>query len=163
LTSNKFCNQNSNSFSIKIFEKTEEMEVAFPLITQSHPNLKKTNYDNMLKEMIIYNRYKMLAGFFDGNLIAVAGYSIFMMLYCGRYMQVSNFVVDKKMRGCGIGNLLMNHLELMARELNCNKIVLDSYIENKKSHNLYYQQGFYIRGFHFMKDLIPFEMSYAKS
>jgi hypothetical protein len=30
---------------------------------------------------------------------------------------------------------------------------LDSFIGNKKSHSLYFREGFFIRGFHFMKEL----------
>ena len=82
------------------------------------------------------------------------------MLYCGRYLQISNLVVDKDFRSLGVGENILKYFEEKALKINCNKIVLDSYIENKKSHNLYYRLGFYVRGFHFMKDITPFAMNY---
>jgi GNAT superfamily N-acetyltransferase len=75
------------------------------------------------------------------------------MLYCGRYLQASNLVVDENFRARGAGKQILNYLENKARDLGCDKMVLDSYTENKKSHSLYFGEDFYIRGFHFMKDL----------
>jgi GNAT superfamily N-acetyltransferase len=52
-----------------------------------------------------------------------------------------------------VGKKILNYLEKKARDLDCEKMVLDSYVENKRSHPLYFREGFYIRGFHYMKDL----------
>jgi len=133
---------------------------AFEIIKQSHPSLTKSQYQELLKEMIGSNQYQMVLVHLDKNLVAVAGISIFTMLYCGRYMQISNLVVDSQYRNLKIGEAVLGYCQQMAIDHKCNKLVLDSYIENKLSHNLYYRQGFYIRGFHFMKDLKPFAMNY---
>jgi GNAT superfamily N-acetyltransferase len=114
------------------------------------------NYENFelnLDEMILRNDYKMVAGFHGEKMIAVSGYWIAKMLYCGRYLQASNLVVDENFRGRGAGKQILNYLENKARNSGCDKMVLDSYTENKKSHSLYFNESFYIRGFHFMKDL----------
>jgi len=87
-------------------------------------------------------------------MVGVSGYFVLLMLYCGRYLQASNLVVDKNYRNKGVGRKIVRYLENKARQLNCHKFVLDSYTENKKSHSLYYSEGFYVRGFHFMKDLV---------
>ena len=110
-------------------------------------------FEVALDEMILNNNYKMVAGYVDDKIVAVSGYWIARMLYCGRYLQVSNFVVDENFRGRGVGKKILNYLENKARNLGCDKVVLDSYTENKKSHSLYLNEDFYIRGFHFMKDL----------
>ncbi len=131
----------------------DEMMIAFPLIGQMYEKMDEATYYEYVKEMIEINNFKMVAAFIDGELVGVSGYWILLMLYCGRYIQISNFVVDENKRSFGIGKAMMNYLENLGRKLGCEKFILDSYSENKKSHSLYFSQGFYIRGFHFMKDL----------
>jgi GNAT superfamily N-acetyltransferase len=126
---------------------------AFSLIHQMYKKMNYENFEINLDEMILRNDYKMVAGFYNEKMIAVSGYWIAKMLYCGRYLQASNLVVDEEFRSRGIGKQILNYLENKARNLGCDKMVLDSYTENKKSHSLYFGEDFYIRGFHFMKDL----------
>lgn len=129
------------------------MMETFPLIHQMYKKMDYKNFEIAIDEMILNNNYKMVAGYIDNKIVAVSGYWIARMLYCGRYLQASNLVVDENFRGRGIGKKILNYLEDKARNLGCDKMVLDSYTENKKSHSLYFNEDFYIRGFHFMKDL----------
>ncbi len=138
---------------IKDLNSWEEMETAYPLVHQMYDQMDFATYQSYVKEMIATNNYKMVAAFIGDRMIGVAGYWSFLMLYCGRYLQASNLVVDKDSRSRGIGKKILHYLEEKAKTLDCKKIVLDSYLENKKSHPLYFRQNFYIRGFHFMKDL----------
>ena len=138
---------------IKDLETKNMMMDAFPLIHQMYKKMDYKGFEGALDEMILNNNYKMVAGFHDEKMIAISGYWIARMLYCGRYLQASNLVVDENFRGNGVGKKILNYLESKARKLGCDKVVLDSYSENKKSHSLYFGEDFYIRGFHFMKDL----------
>jgi GNAT superfamily N-acetyltransferase len=138
---------------IKDLETKNVMMDAFPLIHQMYKKMDYKGFESALDEMILNNNYKMVAGFHDEKMIAISGYWIARMLYCGRYLQASNLVVDENFRGRGAGKKILNYLENKARKLGCDKMVLDSYSENKKSHSLYFGEDFYIRGFHFMKDL----------
>ena len=141
------------SFLIADLETKNLMIEAFPLIHQMYKKMDYKTFEVALDEMILNKNYKMVAGYVDDKIVAVSGYWIARMLYCGRYLQVSNFVVDENFRGRGVGKKILNYLENKARNLGCDKVVLDSYTENKKSHSLYFNEDFYIRGFHFMKDL----------
>ena len=148
---------NSKNYKMELIIKDLEtknamLETHF-LVQQMYKNLDYKAFELALDEMIMRNDYKMVAGFCDNQMIAVSGFWLSRMLYCGRYLQVSNLVVDDNKRNFGVGKKILNYLENKARNLDCNKIVLDSYTENKKSHSLYYGEDFYIRGFHFMKDL----------
>ena len=141
------------SLLIVDLETKNLMIEAFPLIHQMYKKMDYEAFELALDEMILNNNYKMVAGYIDDKIVAVSGYWIARMLYCGRYLQASNFVVDENFRGRGIGKKILNYLENKACNLGCDKMVLDSYTENKKSHSLYFNEDFYIRGFHFMKDL----------
>ena len=113
----------------------------------------KDEFSAALDEMIKLSGYRMVAAFSGDKMVGVSGYWIASMLYCGLYLQASNVVVAKELRSQGIGRKILKFLENKAREMKCKKIVLDSYTENKKSHPLYFRDNFYIRGFHFMKDI----------
>lgn len=127
--------------------------LAWPILAQRYKNLTKEKLSAQIDEMIAANDFKMVAAFLGDEIVGVAGYWILLMLYCGRYIQVSSFIVDEQKRGLGIGRKILQRLEEIGRDLDCEKMVLDSYTENKKSHSLYYRNDFHIRGFHFMKDL----------
>jgi ribosomal protein S18 acetylase RimI-like enzyme len=143
----------SKTFTIKSFNNAEDMMVAYPLVKQMYKDMDLPTYKSYIEEMIKTNNFKMIAAFDGDEIIGACGYWVFLMLYCGRYIQISNLVVDEKSQNLGVGKIMMNHIEELGRKLECKKFVLDSYTENKKSHSLYFREGFYIRGFHFMKDL----------
>ena len=131
----------------------KQMLTTYELVNQMYKNISATDFSYKITEMIKLNNYKMVAGYYQQELVVVSGYLISLMLYCGKYLQLSNFITSQKHRSKGFGSQILQHLQEKAISLQCNKIVLDSYIENKKSHSLYYKQGFYVRGLHFMKDL----------
>ncbi len=139
---------------IKDLDNLDKMIAALPLVQQMYKDMDRENFISSLQEMSTENNFKMIGVFADKKLIGVCGYWILRMLYCGRYIQASNLVVDKNHRSQGIGKMMLDYLENLGREMQCHKFVLDSYTENKKSHPLYFREGFYIRGFHFMKDLV---------
>lgn len=138
---------------IKDLNTKEEMLSAYETIHQMYEKMEYEEFSKILDEMIELDSYKIVAAFLDGKMVGVSGYWVAIMLYCGKYLQVSNLVVNKEYRSLGIGKKILDYLEVKARELNCKKVALDSYTENKKSHSLYFRENFYIRGFHFMKDL----------
>lgn len=93
-------------------------------------------------------------GAFDGErLIGVAGAWIATKLWCGRYLEIDNLVVDERARSSGVGTLMIRHFEKVAEETSCNILVMDSYSGNHASHRLYHRLGFEIWGFHFVKPI----------
>jgi GNAT superfamily N-acetyltransferase len=98
-----------------------------------------------------YSNYELVGAFSGGTLVGVAGAWIATKIWCGRYLEIDNLVVAPARRSAGIGGLLIRHLEALARERDCNIIVLDSYTANHPSHRLYHRLGFEIWGFHFAK------------
>jgi len=142
-----------NQIVVKELNKKDQMLAAFDLIGQIYDKMTLADFEKNLDEMILRDDYKMVAAFLGEKMIGVSGYSISLMLYCGRYLQASNLVVDLDFRKKGVGKILLNSLEQIAKKHDCQKFVLDSYTENKQSHPLYFREGFYIRGFHFMKEV----------
>ena len=139
--------------TIKNLDTVQDMLSAFPLVHQMYGEMDLESYRTHVKEMSEANNFKMICAYDGDKMVGVCGYWVLLMLYCGRYIQVSNLVVDENCRNQGVGKEIMHHIEKIGKELGCKKFILDSYCENKKSHSLYFREDFYIRGFHFMKDL----------
>ena len=99
------------------------------------------------------SNFKMIGAFIDSKIIGISSYNISRMFYCAKFLRISNLIIDKKYRNKKIGTKMINYLEKKARNNNCKNIILDSFIGNKKSHSLYFREGFFIRGFHFIKNL----------
>lgn len=95
--------------------------------------------------------YQLVGAFSGGKLLGLSGAWIATKIWCGRYLEIDNIVIDEASRSLGIGSLLVNYLEEIARERDCKVVVLDSYASNCPSHRFYYRQGFEIWGFHFVK------------
>ena len=100
-----------------------------------------------------HSHYQLFGAFSDGKLVGVAGAWIATKIWCGRYLEIDNLVVESNQRSFGIGSLLVHHLESLAKERDCKLIVLDSYTANHPSHRLYHRLGFEIWGFHFVKPI----------
>ncbi len=100
-----------------------------------------------------HSHYEIIGAFAGGKLVGVAGAWIATKIWCGRYLEIDNLVVDESQRSGGIGSRLIDHLENIGRERDCKILVLDSYTANHPSHRLYHRLGFEIWGFHFIKPI----------
>ncbi|WP_367873171.1 GNAT family N-acetyltransferase [Luteolibacter sp. Populi] len=114
----------------------------------------KERFETILAE---HPHYHIFGAFAEGELAAVASAWIATKIWCGRYLEIDNLVVDPGVRSSGLGTALIRHLEEFAREEGCLLVVLDSYTSNHASHRLYHRLGFEIWGFHFVKPFGPLD------
>jgi ribosomal protein S18 acetylase RimI-like enzyme len=125
---------------------------AVRLLGTLNPETSPTVVRERLETILAAHPHYQLAGAFDGDaLVGVCGAWIATKIWCGRYLEIDNLVVDPERRSGGVGTALIRHFETLARELDCKVIVLDSYTSNHASHRLYHRLGFEIWGFHFIK------------
>jgi GNAT superfamily N-acetyltransferase len=103
-----------------------------------------------------HGNYELMGAWLDGRLVGVSGLWHGTKLWCGSYLEVDNLVVHPEHQGQGVGTALLRALEALARQRDCNIMVLDSYTNNHGSHRLYHRLGFEIWGFHFIKPLRDF-------
>ena len=97
--------------------------------------------------------YQLAGACQDGVLIGVCGAWTATKMWCGRYLEIDNLVVDPEHRSSGAGTRLNEHFVEIGRASDCRIIVLDSYTGNHPSHRLYHRLGFEIWGFHFIKPI----------
>lgn len=100
-----------------------------------------------------HSHYRIVGAFSEGRLVGLCGAWIATKMWCGRYLEIDNLVVDPECRSGGVGTLLIEHLVELGRSEDCRLVVLDSYTANRPSHRLYHRLGFEIWGFHFIKPI----------
>jgi ribosomal protein S18 acetylase RimI-like enzyme len=132
----------------------DELADAARLLTLLNPDTPPALISERLHTLLADHPHYQLIGAFSGDRLAgVAGAWIATKIWCGRYLEIDNLVVDSEVRSSGIGGKLIEHLESIAKARDCKIVVLDSYAANRPSHRLYHRMGFEIWGFHFVKPI----------
>jgi GNAT superfamily N-acetyltransferase len=133
---------------------TADLARAAEILTLLNPETPAALIASRLETILAEYPSYQIYGAFRGELLAgVTGAWIGTKIWCGRYLEIDNLVVAVEHRSCGIGKRLIQHLEALAKEQECNILVLDSYAANRASHRLYHQLGFEIWSFHFIKTI----------
>jgi GNAT superfamily N-acetyltransferase len=128
-------------------ETTEQIEAACVLLEKMYPE----HAPDYLREGIAKmaeEGWRMVGVFGDaGVCIATISYRLGMRLFCGRFLQMESMFIDPAYRRHGYGKALFDWLEVKAREEDCKRILLESYVENFSAHQFFYDQGYFIRGY----------------
>ncbi|KDN54141.1 GNAT family N-acetyltransferase [Flavobacterium seoulense] len=131
-----------------------ENEIAFcwEAISVLRPMLVKENFISQIQDMQ-KEGYHLLYIEENKQVIAIAGYRIHTMLYCGKMLYLDDLSTLESHRGKGYASKLLNHLKEIALEQNCISIQLDSGPSRTKAHKLYFKEDFTISAYHFHKKL----------
>lgn len=139
-------------FVIKEIKTKKEILSYFGLLKQLQPKLTQKEMSSCLSLMLPMG-YRMF-GIYQGKKIAgCTGIWTGAKFYCGKYMEIDNFVVDEKFRSNGIGKSLTDFVISLAKKEKCKVVMLDAYTTNHASHKFYLREGFVIKGYHFIKFL----------
>jgi len=93
-----------------------------------------------------------MQGIFHGeDCKAVVMIRIGYRLYSGKFLQLECLYVHPDHRRDGYASLLFQHAEKIAEAEGCERLILDSYVDNANSHKFFYRHGYHICGFHFNK------------
>ncbi len=135
-----------------MFTEIDKMLTQIKLVQQLYPKITVEKYQSYLEEMIPHN-YKQIAVFENTTCIGLTGIWIGTKLWSGKYIEIDNFIVHSDHRKKGVGKMMTDYVDNLAKEKNCTMIVLDAFAGNFKAHRFYYNQGFSPKGFHFVKIL----------
>ncbi|MCE3255650.1 MAG: hypothetical protein K0R25_1144 [Rickettsiaceae bacterium] len=142
----------NHQIKVKEIKSLQEMLQQFPLLKQLNPKLKKKDYEQMLKAMT-KNGYRMIGAFDRENCVGLSGVWVNTKIWCGKYIEPDNVVVDKNYRSKGVGKLLIDWIIEEGKNLGCKTSTLDSYVANSKSHSFYFREGYVVNGFHFYREI----------
>jgi len=105
------------------------------------PRQNKVN-KTYLKSRINTSRTEMYVAYIDNN---SAGYIDADIREDGT-CYIARLAIDEKFRGKGIGHKLLCHIENIAKNNKCHKIVLETLVECKNAQCLYMKNDFYPEG-----------------
>jgi len=105
-------------------------------------------FNNMIKE-----NYECAGVFDDDKLIGVTGMWFSTRHYAGKSMEVDHVFIEDEYRNQGLGKQFMDWITGYVQSKGVETIELNTYVQNNPSHKFYYNQGFNILGYHFLKKL----------
>ncbi len=137
---------------IKII-KPENILSILPLVKLLNEETSETVLQERILEMTQQN-YECV-GVYDGEkLIGISGLWFQTRHYSGRSVEPDHVVIDPAYRSKGIGKLLFEWIDDYAKSKGCETVELNTYVQNTASHKFYYNEGYKILGFHFLKKLV---------
>ncbi|MEW4924328.1 GNAT family N-acetyltransferase [Algibacter sp. 2305UL17-15] len=140
------------SYSFKILKK-EEIEQIVPLVE------KLDNYtvsQDILKQRFLEmseQNYECAVIINGTKIIGVCGLWYCTRHYSGKSVEPDHVYIDEAYRGKGLGKQFFNWIYDYVTSKNCEAIELNTYVSNHLSHKFYFNEGFKILGFHFLKKL----------
>lgn len=91
-------------------------------------------------------------GIYDNDvLIGCCGLWFCTRHYSGRSVEADHVFINKMYRGKGVGKQLFNWVDAYVKQKGVETIELNTYVQNTASHKFYYNEGYNILGFHFLK------------
>ena len=137
---------------IRILTQKAEMLAHLDIVKQLYPDFTVEKYGTLLDEMLKAN-YQQVIVTKNNQTIALTGVWIATKLWSGKYVEIDSFVVHEDFRGQKIGDILIEEVHKIAKDVNANQIVLDAFTTNFSAGKFYINHGFQPKGFHFVKIL----------
>ncbi len=141
----------ANSITIREL-KPAEMPTLYPLIKQLNPTITRRQF-GILLDAALGEGYRCFGGFQGKKMVATCGAWVMTRFWCGKFMEVDNVVVDKALRNSGLGKILLDEVEKIAKHEGCQMMLAASYTHNTASHRFYFREKYIIRGFVFTKEI----------
>ncbi|MCG8577088.1 MAG: GNAT family N-acetyltransferase [Flavobacteriales bacterium] len=140
-----------NSYQIQFIEKENILSIV-PFLMELNGNISEEILSKRTLEMIEQN-YRCLGVYDKGELIGICGMWFMTRHYSGRSIEVDHVMINKSYREKGLGKQLFDWIHDYANKNNVEACELNTYVRNTRSHKFYYNLGYEIRGFHFVKEL----------
>ncbi len=122
-----------------------------PLLQKVNTTTPKKILKARVLEMVTYANYECVAAYDDDKLMGISGLWYSTRHYIGKSVEPDHVVIDEAYRGNAIGKRFFEWIYSYTKAKGCEAIELNTYTGNKKSHKFYYNEGFEIYAFHFLK------------
>ena len=118
-----------------------ERKEALPILRELYPSLDEDRYTRLLEEMVV-NGYRQFEVRHEAEeLVAVAGAAVHVNLCYRRHLYLYDLVVTGA-RSKGYGELLLDHVEGIARREGCETAALACDLECEGALRLYERRGY---------------------
>ena len=129
----------------------EEILIIFPLLKKVNTTTPEDILKKRLLEMTTYNNYECVGVFNDDKLIGICGLWYSTRHYLGKSVEPDHVIIEEEYRGKNLGKQFFSWIYEYTKEKGCEAMELNAYTTNRKSHKFYYNEGFDIYAFHFVK------------
>ena len=131
----------------------DDLEQIIPLVYQLNDGavserLLKLRFDEMK-----HQNYECAVIFDGSTIVGVTGLWFCTRHYIGKSVELDHVYILPEHRGSGLGKQFMAWINNYVKDLGSNSIELNTYVQNYPSHKFYYNEGFEILGYHFLKKL----------
>ncbi|AOW19888.1 GNAT family N-acetyltransferase [Urechidicola croceus] len=140
-----------DNITIKIISKDDIYDI-IPLLKQLNDKTPEDILKNRLLEMVEQN-YECAVMYANKTLIGVCGMWFMTRHYIGKSMEIDHVIIDHNYRDLGLGKRFFSWIYNYAKDKGCDASELNAYVQNQKSHKFYFNEGYNIYGFHFLKIL----------
>lgn len=131
----------------------ENLEHVIPLVyALSEAKVSKELLKSRFNEMKHQN-YECAGIYNVDELIGVTGLWFSTRHYVGKSVELDHVYILPEHRDNGLGKKFMAWIYNYVKELGCNSVELNTYVQNYPSHKFYYNEGFEILGYHFLKKI----------
>jgi GNAT superfamily N-acetyltransferase len=132
----------------------QEIDIILPFIKLLNPRQPDENVLlARIREMATYPHYECVGAYHESKLIGISGLWFCTRHYSGRSVEPDHVIIDESYRNQGIGKMMFAWIYDYALSKGYETIELNTYVNNSRSHKFYYNEGFRILGFHFLKEL----------
>ncbi|SHJ06657.1 GNAT family N-acetyltransferase [Algibacter luteus] len=140
------------AIQFKILEK-DQIFAAVPLVYKLNDfKVTEDSLSQRFSEMI--NQNYECAGIYDNEkLIGVCGLWYCTRHYSGKSAEADHVYIDDGYRGQGLGKKFFDWIYNYLINKGFETIELNTYVSNNQSHKFYFNEGFKILGYHFLKKL----------
>ncbi len=141
-----------NMIQFKILDKAD-INLVIPLVHElNHSNVSFDLLKQRFSEMIEQN-YECAVMHSDDKIIGVCGLWFCTRHYSGRSVEPDHVYILEAYRNKGLGKQFFDWIYKYIIGKGYEAIELNTYVGNYKSHKFYFNEGFNILGFHFLKKL----------
>lgn len=111
--------------------------------------------NDILKQRVIemseLTNYECIGLYIDEKLVGISGLWYSTRHYIGKTVEVDHVVIEAALRGKNLGKQFFKWIYNYTSKKGYEAVELNTYTGNTKSHKFYYNEGFDIYGFHFLK------------
>lgn len=133
--------------------KTEDILTIIPLLSIINTKTPEEILKERVLEMASLSHYECVGFFVDEELCGITGLWYTTRHYIGKSVEPDHVIIDASLRNQNLGTQFFNWIDKHVQSKGCEAIELNTFVSNPKSHKFYYNLGYNILGFHFLKVL----------
>ncbi len=143
----------TDAIQLKHADTEADWRACFPLMQELRPHLPDSDSFVAQLQRQRTQHYRILAAWGGTTVIGLAGYRLQENLVHGRFVYIDDLVTTADSRSNGIGATLIDAVRNIARDEQCQRLVLDTGMANSLAQRFYFRQGLLASGMHFKQIL----------